>query len=257
MGGGGGGGLGAIGQGLGGVIAPVTQFATGAARGVFGGNNPSPYFADPGPKPDRPEFQTLIGDNDLLRKNLQLTDKGPINQDKQVLEMLRGQALAGPGNSAWEKMAMNRQALEESSLKDKALAGAGQAQASARSGLAMRGGLESGARERLALQGQNNLMTQMQDVSASGARARADIGLEAEKQRQGLAQQLPGMELQAIQPDLQNRQYSTEVQKYNIDQAVNEKRAKDMADMAAYQEQMKAWAAAQTGNAMASAQGKK
>ena len=252
--------MGDVGKGIGNVVGAVTKPVGQLIGGIFnGGQDPqSPVSFYQGPRPDRPAFNSMIGDGDLLRKDLQLTDRGPITQDKQVLNQLRDQALAGPGQSAWEKLALEKQKLDESGLREKAVGTSGQANATARSGLSMRGGLDSGARERLALSGQKDLMGQMQEVGATGAKARADIGLNAENQRQSLMQAMPGMELASIAPDQANRQYSTEVQKYNIDQGINEKRAKDMADLAAYQEQMKAWGAAGTANAMSSAQsGKK
>jgi hypothetical protein len=82
-----------------------------------------------------------------------------------------------------------------------------------------------------------------QGIAGQGTTNRLNIGLQDEGERTKMLSALPGM-------DLQVGQYKTGVGQWNIQKAMEEKRAKDMADMEAYKQGMQAWAAKQQGEAM-------
>lgn len=255
MGGSVGGAIQDVGNRIGGGVRSITGGISNFGGGVFGntGGGEGANYWQQGPRPDRPEFKSLLGQPGKLQEGWQLQAKPDIIANKDVVNSLRQDALAKPGESAWEKMALQKQGLEEAGLKDKAAANQMQALANARSGMAMRGGISGGAMERLADTGQRNQMAALQDVGAAGAKSRADIGLQAEQARQQLRTQMPGLENTSLQTDIMNRQYQTETDKYNLENALKEKQAKDAADMQAYLAQMKDWAGAGQANAMAQA----
>lgn len=195
-----------------------------------------------------------------------------INLNKEGLEALRKRGLS-QGPSDWAKLMEQSQRLEEQTARGRAGEQQAGAQSSAFSELARKGGLSSGARERLAMQGQRGLTSSMQDISRQGQENRLGIGLQDEQQRLNILSQLPGMEVQALQPDfqkvsawgqlanaeankksdlaLQNRAYSTDVDKLNKLGAMNENARLDQSNLGAYSEAMKAYAAEQQAKATA------
>ena len=134
-------------------------------------------------------------------------------------------------------------------VKSQATAGA-----QARSALASRGGLRGGAAERIARGGMLQGQQMNQQLGMQAAQNRLGIMTEDEKQRVGILQALPGMEVQALQPefekdkmtgqarqaDIQNRSNTSQ---FNILQALADKKQRDAAAMAEYQSAMSGWAA--------------
>lgn len=190
------------------------------------------------------------------------TRLGGINLNKDALNALRGEGLRSAGTpSAWGQMAMS-QGMDAAGSQGNA------AMSSAMSALASRGGVNKGARERIAMRGGRDTMMAKQKVGM-------DVGMQDESNRLGILQALPGMEVQALQPELQktsmwsnmadteaarkqgldlaNRDYSTGVQKFNIGNAAADVQNKQGFDMSKYQEIMKAWGADRTAAAQESA----
>lgn len=139
-----------------------------------------------------------------LKSNVGELDKrlSGIQLDKTGLNEIQNRALS-KGPSAWAQMAGQQAETQAQQQRSQAGQAAGQAQADARSGLAMRGGLSSGSRERLAASGANNQMNAMQNIGAQAATAKQNIGLQDEQQKQQMLMQLPGMQLAALQPEMQ------------------------------------------------------
>lgn len=207
-------------------------------------------------------FQVQAGQIDPLKSNLQELDQrmGKVNLNTQGLEAIRQRALS-QGPSAWAQMAEQKQRMEEGQQRSDAAAQGASAQAQARSQLAMRGGLSGGARQRLAMQGARDMAAQGQQVGAQGQLARANIGLQDEQTRNQMLSQLPGMELQALQPEMQkvsawqqmagteqgqdfqrqqfNQNAAMSSQQFNVANALKEQQAQNAANMQLYQEQMK------------------
>lgn len=209
----------------------------------------------------------------------ELNDKlSGINLNTQGLEAIRKRALT-QGPSEWQNLMLQRQALEESGQRDRA----GNQEASARSGaysqLAAKGGLSTGARERLARSGAEGLAQTMQDISRGGTSDRLGIATEDEKQKLALLSQLPGMEVQALQPefektrmwgtladseagrkqnlDLANRNYGSSVDQFNLVNTLGEVGRQDQSRLNEYQEKMKTYAAEQQAKATAASGGGK
>lgn len=266
--------------------------------------------------PGRPEYQSGLGNDGLisspaLRMNPRELEKmaieaggdvgmtsnladldsrlSGINLNKEGLEAIRQQALS-TGPSAWALKANERQGLEEANARDANVKLNATAGNEAMSNLMMQGGWGGGAAERMARDTSRATTSGAQNVMRQGALDRAGIGMTDESNRLDLLKQLPGMEIAALQPELQktsmwgnmadseqgrrvnldlsNRDYKTGVdqfnlstdmdrqkynndanmrsQEFNIGNSLAEKRAKEAADLAAYQEQMKAWGANRT-----------
>jgi hypothetical protein len=185
-----------------------------------------------------------------------------ITLDTRGLDKFRTEALRDPAiQSAWAKMASNKQGLEESAARGIAAQQSAGSQAQARSALAMRGGLSGGSRERLASQGMTDQLMAGQKVGAEGRMARANIALQDEQKRMQALSQLPGMEIQALDPAFkelsawqtmaQNEQANQmTADKYNLENVFQDKRAKEEDEFRKYQEEMKKYAADRTGRAI-------
>jgi hypothetical protein len=215
----------------------------------------------------RPSFESLVDSNTgQLGENYQVR-VAPSNLPKleqmlnalqlntQGLEKLRGEALRDAGTaSVWAQIAKQQQALEEQSLLDRAARAGAASTASAFSNLARRGGVNAGARERLAAGGALGMMRGRQDIAMEGAKARANISATDEGNRLSLLRELPAMEVAALQPGIQKtniwaqmagqesaQQY--DANKFNVANLIAERDKKQQFEMNKYSEIMKAWAA--------------
>lgn len=201
---------------------------------------------------------------------------GAIQLDKRGLEALRERGLS-TGDSAWAKLQLEKQAMEEQDAAGRAARTGRASTSSAMSDLARRGGLSGGARERLAESGARDMALAQQDNTRAGMMARLGIRSDDEDKRLDVLKQLPGMEVQALQPELQktsmwgnladseasrrqnldvsNRAYQTEVDKINIQNTLGAKSNEDAMRLAKYQEDMKAYSADQAAKAQAQSGG--
>lgn len=251
-------------------------------------------FDEPGPQDTagvRPQWQNptnildwsgRVADEYKLRgkgdvgwsSNLEALDKRlqGINLNKEGLEAIRKRSLtAGP--SEWAALMEQKQRLEEGAAKEEAGAREASSRSESFSDLARKGGLSSGARERLATSGSRNYAKSLQDIAREGQAARLGISTEDERQKLDLLKGLPGMEVNALNPefekasawsnlanseavrkqnlDIANRDYATGLEKYNLENTLKALGEQDQARMSKYEQDMKAYAAAKQADATA------
>jgi hypothetical protein len=239
---------GGIGAGLGGAFGGLPgMFAGGSVGGggilgnaLYHPNNP--YYVDPGPRPD---YQGYTGIRDANTGLLQQSGlNAAVGATGPGYQAFQDRALAAPGSSAWEQMSLNKQNLEQQKAAQQAIESGQSRAAEARGTIARRGGLTSGAQERMAKSSMRDILGAQQQVAQGGQQARADIGLNAENQRLSALSQLPGMENQRQQQQLG-------AQEFNITNALQQKQAEEQAKVQEYQQKMAAYAAAQQANAIA------
>lgn len=183
-------------------------------------------------RPERPKWESLIGADGLMQQPYQLTDR----YDTGALDQLRQDALRAPGDQSRFRQ------LQEAKLADLNAQAQGQTQA-AMNQLASRGGLRSGAAERLAMSGARNALEQGQNM-------RLNLDLQDEQSRM---QNLGALN----QANLQAAQAQQGVQQYNIGTALNDIFQKRYADTDAYKEQLRAWGSERTAAATPSGGGGK
>lgn len=189
-----------------------------------------------------------------------------INLNKDGLQAIRDRAI-GSGTSPW--LSLQRQALDNKmgQMRDDSVQQGATAGASAMSALARTGGLSSGARERVLKNNASNQMMSGQQLARFGNEQGVGLNIADEQMKQQALMQLPGMENQAIQPDIQKanammtqlgkeQSLGVDVGQYNLGTAKDELTQKRAFDLSQYQEKMKAWAAGKTADAQANA-GKK
>lgn len=230
----------------------------------FVGNNPTlnpyiqtdadlSYYKYPD-QPFRPEYRQSY--NPLNMGTAQST-AGMLNQiglkDKGLAQFRSEATRSGP--SAWAGMANEAQDMATRQGRDQASQqSAGQA-AEARSTLAMRGGINSGARERVAKSAMQNSMMANQNISRQDQTNKMQIGMNDEQNRITQLSQLGGMENQANQVDLGKLGAMQNSQQFDTKNAVSEGRDRNLFNMQNYHEQMAAWGANKQANAQAQAGG--
>jgi hypothetical protein len=165
-----------------------------------------------------------------------------LNMDKRGLDKFRLEALR-QGPSAWAKLARKDQALQAMDARERGAEAARGQSAQAMDDLASRGGLTSGARERIATEGAKNYLNMGQNVARQQNQNNLQIGMNDEQNRITQLSQLPGMEVQAMQPDFQKLQLWGQGRQFDVGNQINENKSKNAFDMGQYEQKMKAWAA--------------
>ena len=176
-------------------------------------------------RPDRPAFESIRGSNGLLQPQYQLQSQ----LDPRAMEAARTEGLRPAGQeSPWAAIAKQQQMDALTRQQQSGLS-------TAKNQLAMSGGLRTGAAERLAAQSMRGGLAARQDVGSQ-------IKMQDEQNRQRWLQNLPGMEINQANT-LQG------VDQFNISNTMQDITQKRLSDIAAYQEQMRAWAAERTAKA--------
>jgi len=137
-----------------------------------------------------------------------------------AFQSLKGQVL-GTEQTPWTKMMLEKQGQEQQAALGQANQSALAGQQQALSGLAMRGGYTSGARERLAQAGAQGTMEARQDIAGKGIAQRQDILTQSEAQRQDLLPKLAQAEADLA---LKARAATTAEEQYNIQNRLQELR---------------------------------
>jgi hypothetical protein len=153
------------------------------------------------------------------------------------------------GPSAWAQLAGQQQnALAQNEI-ERGQNQANAAEAGALNNLAMTGGLSSGARERASLAGQKNMLDMSQNVQRQNALNQLQIGVNDQQNKMQEMGMLPGMELQALQPQFQKQNILQNAQQQDIANQMNENQYQNEWNQNLYNQQMQAWAAGKQANA--------
>ncbi len=202
-------------------------------------SNPwSPYYG----MPNQPGYQPVYDPTTMsfAPEVQQRLDALALNTSG--LDAFRQQALR-KGPSTWASLATQKQYAEEAAARDRAKQEARSSQAQAEADLAMRGGLSSGARERLTSSGARNLLSMSQDVGRQGNLNRLQIGMNDEQNRIAQLSQLPGMENANLQAQLQKEQLWENAKQSDLQRVQSENDRRNEWNQMLYQQQMQAWAA--------------
>lgn len=133
---------------------------------------------------------------------------------------------------SWKTNALAEQALQQQGSLQDARQQAASGAAQTMSNLAMRGGLSSGARERVAGNAQGNLMNANTQVGLAGAQARAGINTQAgqlssQEQTQNISNIL---QQNQYANQLQQQKYATQMSGWAAEQMANAQRVAATAD---------------------------
>jgi hypothetical protein len=164
--------------------------------------------------------------------------------DKRGIGKFREEALR-EGPSAWNALAKRAQGAQAAAGRERAGAESAGRAAEARSGLAMRGGLSSGARERLAKESGRDFLSMSQDIGRDEAMSGMQIDMSDEQNRMQRLGMLPGMEVQALAPEFEG----LAAQERDTERMLREAQSKRDYAMQTYAEKMKGYAANQQARA--------
>ena len=198
------------------------------------------------PTPIRPTIESWLkegeGGTKRLAGNLSLEDV--LKPESEGYNAFKQYALAKPGESAWEKMQLERQGLDEGTSRDAMNRQAAGSRSQAYSDLARTGGLSRGARERVGRQSSLDLTLQNQNLLRQGRGERLGIGSQAEGNRVQALGALPGAELA-------RNQFQGNVKQFDISNILRQKALEDQGKLGQYSEEMKSWAANKQADATA------
>lgn len=204
--------------------------------------------------PIRKEYSSIGDGKGSLNDAYTLHGAKDINVNKEGIDAVRKMALR-KGPSDWTNMMLEKQGIQAGANRDDLSSKLAGSRSQAMSDLAMRGGLSGGARERMAANSMRESNLARQSLSRNEALDKTNLLADDEKSRVNLLTQMPGLENEASKSDFANREYSTTVSKYNLDNVLKDKSAKDAWDSNTYNEQMKKWASDAQANATASSGG--
>lgn len=132
------------------------------------------------------------------------------------LNKFREEALR-TGPSQWDRLAKLSSAGKQANEQENALKQSQAQTAASMDDLAARGGLSSGARERTQQSGQKNYLAMTQDLNRQGNLNDLQLDVNDEQNRMSQLGQLPGMELQSVQPMVQENDKRNEYNKWKTD----------------------------------------
>ncbi len=228
--------------------------------------------ADQGLMPDgspmRPEYQSLLDPKTGLMLEPYQIKVGDLNaktidpSQMEGLQAFKKEALR-TGPSVWAQMMQQTLGNKKSGDLDKAALQSAAAGAQARGTLAMRGGLSSGSRERIARSNANDLLGIRQNIGRDYNTQNLQLLSDDEKSRLGMLGQLPGMESNLEQFNVNtlndaskfNLGNKAKMDEYNIQNALEQKNLADTQNLDVYKEQQKKWAANRQADATANSGG--
>lgn len=195
--------------------------------------------------PDQPMRPKYKASYDPLSMSLYDKTKGDldaIRPDMGGLEAFRAQAMRS-GPSAWAGLQRGRIGLEAAGAKDRGLRESGARAADASSRLAMRGGVTSGARERIAKQGLRDALDMSRSIEHDKGVNLLQTDINDEQNRIQQLGMLGSVQNQYLQPQFEKAKLTGQAHQFDIGQTVGEgQRANDFA-MDKYKTSMGAWAA--------------
>jgi hypothetical protein len=165
-----------------------------------------------------------------------------IRMDTRGLDKYRNESLR-EGPSTWARLASEQSRAEEAINRERLQKGAiGQARSNV-AGLQMRGGATSGARERAMQSGGRDYLDVTQQSAGQGAANRMGISAQDEVNRQRSLAALPGMEVQALQPEFQKTQIYGNARQADLGNLIQERARQNAYNMQAWQTKAQSTAA--------------
>ena len=162
-----------------------------------------------------------------------------------------GQEALRKGPSAWAGLAMDQQRQQALDALNQGAAGIAGDAATARSQLAMKGGLDSGGAQSIARQAMKNSLDMNQDVTRQFNNNALQIGMNDEQNRLRMLEGQTGREYQALQPQIEMQKLGAQADQFDINNKINEGVRRNEFDLSKWQTDMAGWAANKSAQATA------
>jgi hypothetical protein len=201
-----------------------------------------------------PNYQPTWDDSWAMTPELNARLSG-IQMDPRGLNKFRDEALRN-GPSAWANLSRSQNQLNTLTARERARKESAGTEAQARSTLAMRGGLRSGTRERLAKEGMKDYLAMSQDATRQGQANDLQIGINDEGNRIQQLGMLPGMEVAALQPEFQKLSLWGQGRQFDTTGKMKNAQSQNDYNASKYGEYMKATGAFRTAQATENAANK-
>ncbi len=185
--------------------------------------------------PQYPGYQSILNPDGTLPGQLQSNPQ----YETDMMARLRQDGMNG---SPWTQMMLSRQGVEQAQARQEADQRSASAQAQAQAQMQARGGMDSGARMRLAMGGNYAQMQAGQNVARQGEVSRYDIRGKGEDRRSQALNQALGIS------DARTAA-GTQAGQFNIANALKEKQQQEAAKLAQYHEQASMYGAGKTADA--------
>lgn len=191
-------------------------------------------------EPIRPEFESELNQTTgyLDDKYTLANQFDPIVLNTQGLDKFRQEALRD-GPSVWAGLQDERLNQQNEYAMDNIMRTQRGQTNQAIADMASSGGVANASRERLAQQAMRNAMFNRQEQRQNFGDQRLNVQIQDEQNRVNQLGQLPGMELQALQPQFQNREFEAKAREFDINNALSERDASRAFEMDRYKEYMK------------------
>jgi hypothetical protein len=197
--------------------------------------------------PDIPDYQP-VWDNAYSMADYMKPQLDQIQVDKQGLAAFKGEALrTGPG--AWAGAASAENDRGAKTARNQASLDAKGGVAQAESGLAMHGGIDSGARERIAQTGQNAYAMAGQEIGNQQAQGRNQILMQDEKNRVQELEALPGVQNQYLEPEFKKASMSQAAHAADVQGQIHDTEQQNAYNMGKFSIQAQEFGANQQANA--------
>jgi hypothetical protein len=266
--GGAGGLLGMLGQG-----GALSGLGGGLLGSLVGGNsiwskmnqfvNPDKAHYDAGvTKPDMPKFNTpfnygadgTVSDLSAPFKKAAFTiDADKYRPDEGALNAMKSRAM-DPGDSNWLKLQMQQNGVNQRNMTDQGIRQAGSATAQAQSNLAMRGGMSTGARERIAAQGLEGQANAGQNAAMAASNNENALRIQDDQTKTDLLTKIPGLDIASkgfsAGLDQWNQGQKSDTDAFNVTNSMNGLGMDTDAKKFTYGEGMKTYAAGKQAEAI-------
>jgi hypothetical protein len=237
---------------------------------IFGGGS-TDYTGENTGTPAMPTFLSDLNPDGSLQSQYSVANNSYMPQEEQQLgniPQLNGQPLTNlenyatsGSNNPWVQAQQAAQVQQQGQAMGQAGSQAQSSNTAAEDALASHGGLNTGAMENLARNAANNSTMAGQGVIGQGLQQQGQIQTQNAQNELGVSENLPGQEVQALQPALQeqslwqnaasqNQNAGNQVNEFNTQAALGGLNAQNQFNLTNYQNQV----ATQAGNEQATAQ---
>lgn len=234
-------------RGLGNVMTASGQLnsplnpVVAAQGGLKPGSAPKQYSL--GAEPVAPKYGSIMSGGELAAPYKMTAEQAALGDSAVEL----GKRARETGPSAWAQLQTQKLGVEQTNaLNDASQQAAGQ-NAQAQAQLAMRGGLGSGSRERLASGSAWNQMAASQGIRNQGMQNRLGIGISDQEQKNAMLGQAAGLETGLNQFNVGQKNTAAGM---NVQNAIGDVRGQSDFDMQRYAQQMAERGATRNANAM-------
>lgn len=205
-------------------------------------------------RPIRNPYGSILDSGGNVLDQFSMANKiGPdIKLDTQGMDAIKQRALSS-GPSAWANLATQQQQLNQQNQLGQAQKNAASQSNAAMNALRMRGGMSSGQRERLAMQGARSAGGATQGILNQGANQRLQIGLQDQQTKDQMLQSIPGLDLANANFQQGQRAYDNQFKQFDVGNALKDVVGLNAYNADAFGKAMQDWSAGKVADAQARA----